>query len=203
MYEQEKFWTQSFGTDYIGRNRIEKLLPANIHFFTKILARCSKLSSVLELGCNIGANLKAIELLSPQIKLAGVEINKNAVEIARLEFPKSKFVQQSIIEPFSSPSDLVFTKTVLIHIPPEKLVNVYENLYQNALKYILIAEYYDPNPVDVVYRGYKNKLFKRDFCGELLDSYPSLKLLDYGFTYHRDQMFPQDDISWFLLKKEY
>ena len=81
-------------------------------------------------------------------------------------------MQQSIIEPFSCPSDLVFTKTVLIHIPPERLVNVYENLYQNALKYILIAEYYDPNPVDVEYRGYKNKLFKRDFCGELLDRYP-------------------------------
>ena len=203
MNEQEKFWTQSFGTEYVGRNRIEKLLPANINLFTKILSRCSTLSSVLELGCNIGANLKAIELLSPQIKLTGVEINEYAVEIARNEFPRSEFVQQSIIEPFSFPNDLVFTKTVLIHIPPERLEDVYENLYQNALKYILIAEYYDPNPVDVVYRGYKNKLFKRDFCGELLDRYPSLKLLDYGFTYHRDQMFPQDDISWFLLKKEY
>ena len=36
MNEQEKFWMQSFGTDYIGRNKIEELLPANINFFTKI-----------------------------------------------------------------------------------------------------------------------------------------------------------------------
>ena len=201
MNEQEKFWMDTFGTEYINRNKLEKLLPANINLFAKILSKCSQISSVLELGCNIGANLKALELLSPQIKLNGVEINKNAVSLARGEFPGSNIVEQSIIEPLNCPSDLVFTKTVLIHISPEKLVNVYKNLYENALKYILVAEYYNPNPIDVLYRGHKDKLFKRDFCGELLDRYPSLKLVDYGFNYHRDPVFPQDDINWFLMKK--
>lgn len=201
MNEQEKFWMDTFGTEYIDRNKLEKLLPANINLFAKILSKCSQISSVLELGCNIGANLKALELLSPQIKLNGVEINKNAVSLARGEFPGSNIVEQSIIEPLNCPSDLVFTKTVLIHISPEKLVNVYKNLYENALKYILVAEYYNPNPIDVLYRGHKDKLFKRDFCGELLDRYPSLKLVDYGFNYHRDPVFPQDDINWFLMKK--
>ena len=201
MNEQEKFWMDTFGTEYIDRNKLEKLLPANINLFAKILSKCSQISSVLELGCNIGANLKALELLSPQIKLNGVEINKNAVSLARGEFPGSNIVEQSIIEPLNCPSDLVFTKTVLIHISPEKLVNVYKNLYENALKYIFVAEYYNPNPIDVLYRGHKDKLFKRDFCGELLDRYPSLKLVDYGFNYHRDPVFPQDDINWFLMKK--
>ena len=27
-------------------------------------------------------------------------------------------------------------------------------------------------------------------------------LVDYGFSYHRDNSFPQDDITWFLLQKE-
>jgi spore coat polysaccharide biosynthesis protein SpsF len=26
-------------------------------------------------------------------------------------------------------------------------------------------------------------------------------LVDYGFAYHRDPAFPQDDITWFLLEK--
>jgi spore coat polysaccharide biosynthesis protein SpsF len=26
-------------------------------------------------------------------------------------------------------------------------------------------------------------------------------LVDYGFAYHRDPNFPQDDITWFLLEK--
>ena len=28
-----------------------------------------------------------------------------------------------------------------------------------------------------------------------------LRLVDYGFSYHRDRAFPQDDITWFLLEK--
>ena len=65
----------------------------------------------------------------------------------------------------------------------------------------MVAEYYDPNPVSVNYRGYDNKMFKRDFAGDLLDRYENLKLVDYGFCYHRDPSFPDDDISWFLLEK--
>jgi hypothetical protein len=44
-------------------------------------------------------------------------------------------------------------------------------------------------------------LFKRDFAGEMLERYPDLELIDYGFVYKRDNNFPQDDITWFLLKK--
>ena len=35
----------------------------------------------------------------------------------------------------------------------------------------------------------------------MLDRFPDLRLLDYGFAYHRDPVFPQDDITWFLLEK--
>ena len=30
---------------------------------------------------------------------------------------------------------------------------------------------------------------------------PEMQLLDYGFAYHRDPNFPQDDITWFLMEK--
>ena len=97
--------------------------------------------------------------------------------------------------------DLVLIKGVLIHINPDLLKDVYERLYESTYKYILIAEYYNPTPIKVEYRGHKEKLFKRDFCGEMLDQYSDLTLLDYGFLYHRDSNFPQDDISWFLIEK--
>jgi len=35
----------------------------------------------------------------------------------------------------------------------------------------------------------------------MLEKYQSLELVDYGFSYRRDKNFPQDDITWFLLKK--
>jgi len=42
-------------------------------------------------------------------------------------------------------------------------------------------------------------LFKRDFAGELMDNFP-VELVDYGFQYHRD-VFPADDVTWFLMRK--
>jgi len=52
----------------------------------------------------------------------------------------------------------------------------------------------------VPYRGNAERLFKRDFAGELIDRY-GLQLVSYGFAYHRDPYHPQDDITWFLLEK--
>ena len=97
--------------------------------------------------------------------------------------------------------DLTFTKGVLIHINPDKLQEVYNTLYSHSNRYILVAEYYNPTPVSIEYHGEKDKLFKRDFAGELLDRYTDLRLVDYGFLYKRDVNFPQDDISWFLMEK--
>jgi hypothetical protein len=52
----------------------------------------------------------------------------------------------------------------------------------------------------VEYRGHADKLFKRDFAGEMIDRF-DLKLIDYGFFYHRDNYFSFGDSSWFLLEK--
>ena len=55
--------------------------------------------------------------------------------------------------------------------------------------------------MSIAYRGHADRLNKRDFAGELLDTFPDLTLIDYGFAYHRDIAFPQDDITWFLMVK--
>lgn len=79
--------------------------------------------------------------------------------------------------------------------------SVYEVLYDSSKRYICIAEYYNPTPISVSYRGHQERLFKRDFAGEMLEKYPDLQLIDYGFVYHGDANFPQDDVTWFLLEK--
>jgi spore coat polysaccharide biosynthesis protein SpsF len=55
--------------------------------------------------------------------------------------------------------------------------------------------------VALPYRGHDERLFKRDFAGEILDRFPDLRLVDYGFRYRRDPNFPQDDVTWFLMEK--
>lgn len=94
-----------------------------------------------------------------------------------------------------------FTKGVLIHINPDKLSLVYDIMYKSSSRYILVSEYYNPCPVDIKYRGHSEKLFKRDFACEMLDQFPDLRLINYGFVYHRDPNFPQDDMTWFLMEE--
>ena len=72
----------------------------------------------------------------------------------------------------------------------------------SAARWILVCEYYNPAPVAVPYRGHTDRLFKRDFAGEMLEQFADLRLIDYGFAYRRDPAFPQDDITWFLMEKK-
>lgn len=199
--EQENFWAGEFGAEYINRNKDKTLLGNKTSFFAKVLGKTEKLSSVIEFGANIGLNLVAIKSLLPNIKTTAVEINPLAVKQLAANGIEEIF-HESILEFATDKNyDLTFTAGVLIHINPEMLDKVYERLYQYSNKYILLAEYYNPTPTEVNYRGHNERLFKRDFSGELMDKYPDLKLVDYGFVYHRDNNFPMDDFNWFLLKK--
>ena len=94
----------------------------------------------------------------------------------------------------------MFTKGVLIHISPDALAQVYDT--DVCSEYICVMEYYNPHPVAIKYRGHENKLFKRDFCAEIMEKFPDLSLVDYGFIYRRDNNFPDDDLTWFLLEKK-
>jgi pseudaminic acid biosynthesis-associated methylase len=199
---QEKFWAGEFGDDYIDRNSSAQLLASNLKFFSQALHRCGKINTVLELGANVGMNLRALAALYPTQTQTAVEINKKAVALLRENLPHTNVFQKSIHE-FATVDqfDLVVTKGVLIHINPVKLNEVYELMYQASKRYILIAEYFNTTPLSIEYRGNSDKLFKRDFCGDILDMYPDLNLIDYGFCYKRDASFQQDNITWFLIEK--
>lgn len=167
--DQENFWAGEFGNDYIDRNKSAQLLASNLEYFAKSLRAAVDISSVIEFGANIGMNLKALKLLRPEIKLQGVEINKDAAEILEDVIGKENVFLESILD-FESKaqSDLVLLKGVLIHINPDALDDLYQTIYNTSNKYILIGEYYNPAPVSINYRGHENRLFKRDFAGELL-----------------------------------
>jgi len=199
--DQEEFWAGEFGDDYINRNESIQLLASNIDLFSKVFASLDKLPmSFLEVGANIGMNFKAIKQLVPEAAFTGIEINAKACE--KLSELGCNVLQSSILDAkMETTVDLVLSKGVLIHLNPNQLEEVYRKLYSWSHQFILIAEYYNPSPITITYRGFKDKLFKRDFAGEILDAFPDLVLRDFGFTYHRCK-FPQDDITWFLLEKK-
>lgn len=200
--EQEQFWSGDFGDEYAKRNNDLQLLSSNINLFSQIMRRTKNVNTLIEFGANIGMNLKALKAIKPNIKTSAIEINERASKMLKNIVDEDLF-NDSILE-FSPEKvyDFVLIKGVLIHIHPEELKNVYDKLYNSSSKYICIAEYFNPSPVTIEYRGHKNKLFKRDFAGEIMELYEGLELIDYGFIYHKDINFPLDDITWFLLKKK-
>ena len=199
--EQETFWAEEFGQNYISRNCSDAQISSNIALFSKILSRISQIKSVIEFGANIGLNLRAIRYLCPSATLSAIEINPQAAaELQKIE--GIQVYHQSILDDLPDLTvDFVLAAGILIHVNPDFLEQVYNKLHSVSQNYICISEYYNPTPVEVPYRGYRNKLFKRDFAGEMLDRFPDLTLVDYGFVYHRDLNFPKDDVTWFLLKK--
>jgi len=200
---QEIFWAGEFGTKYIGRNDSQELLASNLNFFSKALKQAGQLSSCIEFGANIGMNLKALKLLYPEMNLKGIEINPAAAkELTKLVGSENVFEGSIFDYTAIDKVDLALIKGVLIHINPEKLNNVYDKLYESTNRFLLVCEYYNPSPVTVSYRGHSDRLFKRDFAGELLEKFSDLQLVDYGFSYKRDVAFPQDDITWFLLERK-
>ena len=201
---EEEFWRGSFGDKYIERNQGLKLSASNLAFFARILDKFEfKLTSVCEFGSNIGLNLESFKKLIPDCETSGVEINSKAYGYLN----KNKYVDRAYnnsifdINLEDRQFDLTFTKGVLIHINPDLLKEAYKIIYNHSKKYILLAEYYNPFPVEIDYRGFQGKLYKRDFAGEMLDSFSNLKLKSYGLNYKRDINFPQDDITWFLMEK--
>ena len=200
--DQEFFWSGEFGDNYIERNENKRLLTSNINFFIKSLQRTKNLKTCIEFGSNVGMNIKSLKIIYPDLEFHAVEINKKAAKFLEEIISPENIFQESILD-FESKQkwNLSLVKGVLIHINPEKLEEAYKRIVNASDKYILICEYYSRKPESLIYRGHSNKLFKRDFAGEILDLFPSLSLIDYGFVYHKDPNFPQDDISWFLIEK--
>lgn len=199
--EQERFWAGEFGDAYVARNRSPELLAAKTALLAKVLSAAGAVGSVLELGANVGLNLVALHRLLPGAALTAVEINHSAAaELRRFDWLKTYESSVFGFKP-EAPADLVLTSGLLIHIHPENLAEVYRVIHGASRRYVCLIEYYNPTPVEVPYRGEREKLFKRDFAGELLEAYPDLRLHAYGFQYHRDENFPIDDANWFLLEK--
>jgi spore coat polysaccharide biosynthesis protein SpsF len=198
--EQELFWAGGFGNSYNERNKGEKLLASNLYFFSSILKTITTIpKDIFEIGGNIGMNIEALKLLIPDASFSSIEINDLACD--ELEKTGCSVIRGSILDKeVEGTFDLVFTKGVLIHINPAQLENVYKKIYMASKRYILLTEYFNPTPVSVEYRGHPDKLFKRDFAGEIMNQFKDLQLISYGFAYSKDN-FMQDNSTWFLLEK--
>ena len=203
--EQEKYWRGEFGNNYIERNFVdEKTLMERTRVWAKMLGSIvgDRPASILEVGSNVGLNLRALARLT-DARLIAVEPNANARKI--LVDDKVVPVEDVIdaaarsIPLADNSADLVFTCGVLIHISPDDLLESLREIHRVSHKYILCSEYFSPEPEEVNYRNHKGLLFKRDFGKFWIDNFSDLKLLDYGFFWKHASGI--DNQNWWIFEK--
>jgi len=195
MNRQETLWHGDFGREYHLRNsQIDRA-----GFWNEILATGIDLpvASVLELGAGQGDNLSALRSLFPEAKLTGVDINPLAVELMRDRGFEA--IEGSIHSVKLPKADLVFTRGTLIHVQPNYLPRTYADIHAAALRYIVLAEYFSPEPREIPYRGKGAALWARDFMGDMLSQFSDLTLVDYGFVYKGAGH--DESLNWFLAEK--
>jgi pseudaminic acid biosynthesis-associated methylase len=198
LTEQEQFWKGEFGGSYLERNRSVDW-RARIPFWQSILEMTGA-KTVLEVGCNVGANMKAIRQAYPHdhpFALWGCDINNAAIEEAgdaglsvvhtslfdlKTEWPDGGF-------------DLTFSCGVLIHIAPADISRAMDSIISVSNRYVLAVEYADETEVMVPYRDHTERLWRRPF-GRLYQ--------ERGLTMVAEGQAPADSFDrchWWLLSK--
>jgi hypothetical protein len=160
------WWQGSHGDEYTERNQNEPIpgfftINQRIHLWDKILKHIPhRPESVLEVGAGSGNNLYALSRGHSAIPLLiAVEPNKFA---RNLLYKLGLFdVHDGTAADPGCRADLVFTSGVLIHIPPDELLEACQGIYDAAERYIVCIEYFSADPEEKPYRG--RKLWKRDF----------------------------------------
>ena len=101
---------------------------------------------ILELGCNVGANLERLRQLGYR-RLRGAEINPNALAELPRHFPElatSVDLLQGSFEELlpaveSASVDVVFTMAVLLHLHPQS-DSVFDEMVRIARRYVCVVE---------------------------------------------------------------
>lgn len=203
--KQLSAWTGAFGDAYIDRNPPEPaLLQPRVKMWSRMLDSLvgRPPQSILEVGANIGLNLRALRQVSPATLFA---VEPNAKALGRLVedgvVPQDRAFQAmgGALPLADGAVEMAFTSGVLIHIAPDDLPATMGEMHRVSSRYIACVEYFSDQPREIRYRGEEGLLFTRDFGGLWMDSFPDLQLVDYGFFWRRATGL--DNLTWWVFEK--
>lgn len=193
---QLQMWQGEFGVAYTDRNVVDwKDRVAGWHEMVGGL----QLSRVLEVGCNRGHNLLALQqMLGNDAELVGVEPNPHALAIARSHSPRIQVISGDIFQlPFDDGAfDLAITSGVLIHIALADLPRALAEMHRVSRRYVLACEYFAEEETVIPYRGHQDLLWKRNFLAHYQQCHPDLRLVRQGY------LETWDRATWWLLEKD-
>ena len=135
MDYNEEFWNA-----YTNKN--EERYNEEFAKFTRDLATSLHCTSVLEIGCGTGIDLR---LFPDTFEIHGIDLNDNALKIAKEKSPTGDFKKGSITElPFEDSSiDFIFTHQLLNYLDDDTVEKGVAEMYRVAGKYIMNCEKFE------------------------------------------------------------
>jgi len=180
-------WSEEFGAEYTIRNYLtleefEKKYvltygTSRTMMFEEFIGDQKKDIKILEVGCNIGLQLRCLENLGFE-NLWGVEPQKFALNQAKLQSQSIHYTDGDIFDiPYKNEYfDLILISGVFIHIHPDDLRRAIWEVLRCTKKHILIFEYYSDNIKEILYHGEKNLLWKTDYANLFKTYCPNLMI---------------------------
>jgi pseudaminic acid biosynthesis-associated methylase len=209
-----ELWKGKFGDEYTKRNDPTEADIANREDMWMAILNAMYSSDrltwqphkILEIGAGSGQNLIAINNIFKRANitnytLSAVEPNKSArnnLKDENLPFGDILDCDASAVPLSDHSHDLVFTSGLLIHIPEEDIMKVAKEIYRISKRYIVINEYFSPEPRELLYRGEKSAMWSRDYGSLFLDRF-GVRVIGYGFCWK--PVTGLDNTTWFMFEK--
>ncbi len=210
--EQTDFWESEFGKEYTDRNTFtaedwNKWYSDNFGITkddlnTKFLGDLKKDARILEVGCNVGQQLLALQRMG-FTNLYGIELQSYAVEKAKEQTKDINIIKGSGFDtPFKDGYfDLVFTNGVLIHIHPNDIPTIMKEMLRVSNKYIWGFEYYSEQPKQINYRGHDGFMWKMDYAEKFKEFNSSLKTAKKEILPYKTEQHKGNADCMYLLSK--
>jgi pseudaminic acid biosynthesis-associated methylase len=211
--KQIDFWAGEFGKNYTDRNpqSLEESEQQNkvrygmkrTEINAEFLANLDKEIRILEVGCNIGLQLLALQNQGFK-NLYGIELQPYAVQKSKQMTEGINIIQGSGFDiPFKDNYfDLVYTSGVLIHIAPTDLPKIMNEMIRCTSKYIWGFEYYSPKLQEINYRGNSGFLWKADYAELFLKQSGNFEMVKKKiYPYLTEAEKGNEDIMYLLRKK--
>ena len=168
LHNSKKYWDIRGGVTYF--NLFHSLTPRNEEIFIKNVEKY-KPSSIIDIGCGYGRYLKVLNEKFPKLKLVGVDISLNQLNMAR-DYCKNNssisfFEIDGKVLPFEDNSfDMAITYGCLSAVKFGHIKNFLKEIQRVTKQYGVFLEYYNPTnqSTPTKYYWYKHdyeKIFKK------------------------------------------
>lgn len=140
-------------------NENEAIVNDELSRFIHGLVLSLHVQKVLEVGCNVGNNLKHFP---ENFDVHGIDLNAYSLEKAREKRPSFKFTDGSILDiPLrDSEVDFVFTRSVLNYVPQNDMKKAIDELWRVSSKYIMNIEIYGEDGKEIQSTNQDNSWYR-------------------------------------------